>query len=199
MNTEEAKELFPTIDHWLSFNELADQRNAIYEDFFRQATRKIREHFNANPAPGWNMKPWGAEYRDTKWYLEEFGTNSLFLCYAWEYELQLRLHDLQVMDTDAITKALESNHYMELKAAFQRIDRYMQADSKLMERRNFRLGSPHDGSLSPRELVWYAGLKTDEFVRQAIEKIERFTRNETVTAQIRELNRIGHDAKIGKQ
>jgi hypothetical protein len=198
MNTEDAKELFPTIDHWLSFNELADQRNAILEDFVRQATRKVREHFNECPAPGWCMEPWGADYRDTKWYLEEYGPNSLFLCYGWEYELQLRLHDPQVMDTHAITKALESNDYMDLKHAFQRIDRYMQVDSKLMEKRNFRFGGPHDGSLSYRELAWYAGLHRDEFVSQAVAKIERFVRNENVTAQIRKLNRIGRDAKIGK-
>lgn len=195
MKIETAKELFTTVEHWLSFNELADQRNAIYSGFYQQATERIRKRFKKYPARGWNFEPWGAENQDTKWYLEEFGPNTLFVCYAWEYELQLRLHDLQAMDTTAITNALESDDYRELKNAFQRIDRFMEPKSKLMERRNFEFGIPHDGNLSPRELAWAAGCKTEEFVDQAVAKIECFVRNETVTSQIRELNLIGQGKK----
>ena len=194
MKTENAKELFPTIEHWLSFNELADQREAIHECFFEPATRLIREHFNEQPASGWSLVPWGLPSRDSKWYLDEFGPDSLFICYGWHYELQLRLDNQVRFDSGAITKALETSNFDQLKHAFQRIDRYMQADSKLMERGNFRFNIPHDGSLSWRELSWAAAFKTDKFVHQATEKIERIVRDETVTAQIRELNRIGLEA-----
>jgi hypothetical protein len=198
MNIKNAQELFPTIDHWLSFNELADQREAIHEVLFEKVTQIIRAHFNENPAPGWSVIPWVAPKQDSKWYLDEFGPDSLFLCYRWSYELQLRLDNPMQYDSGAITKALETGNFAELKNAFQRIDRYMQVDSKLMERGNFKFGLPSDGDLSWRELSWCAGFKTDEFAKQAIEKIERFVRNEVVTGQIRELNRIGREAKAGR-
>ena len=63
-----------------------------------------------------------------------------------------------------------------------------------MERRNFTFGLPNDGQLTERELVWAAAKYEDEFVRQAVEKIERFTKNPEVTQQIRELTQMAKDA-----
>ncbi|WP_269522405.1 hypothetical protein [Coraliomargarita parva] len=195
MNPQQAEELFPTLEHWLSFNELFDQRVTIFESFFAPATQLIRQHFAEKLDASWTQIEWGSPHRDTQWYLSEFGPNSLCLVFGWCYELQLRLIDDVSFDSHAITAALETNEYAALKNAFERIDRHMQIDSKLMERGNYTFGIPNDRNLSWNELAWCARFKAQEFAEQAIRKIERFTKNTEVTEQIRKLNEIGRDAK----
>jgi hypothetical protein len=199
MNSEEiekSKHLFPSLDHWLAFHELADKRPDMFESWFVPATERIRAHFKQYPAEGWQCipHPLGQVRRDTIWYLEEFGPNSLRLVYGWYYELQLRLDDFSAFDSNCITQALEGSEFESVKRAFGRIDRYMLIDSKLMERRNFEFGMPNDRNLSERELAWAAAFHTEAFVDQVIRKIERFTKDPEVTRQIRNLNVLGRDA-----
>jgi len=196
MNSETAKEIFPTYDHWRSFNKLADQRESLYYAWLGSATQLVRQHFLNNTPAEWELVSWGDTRVDTKWYLREFGPDSLCLVIAWEYELQLRLIDQVAFDSAAITRELESGNFSKLKQAFDRIDRYMLPDSKLMERRNYKFGIPTDTELSGWDLAWCAAFKTEDFVSQVVEKIERFVKDTEVTEQIRKLNRIGSRSPV---
>ncbi len=185
-NKEQYLELFPSIEHWTAFLELVDMKDGMVRACLARVTSRIRHHFDENPSEGWawDCAPNADRDADTIWYLKDYGPASLRLMFGWRYELQLRPENF------GCYQSMNKSQFDAVKSGFARIDRYMQGGSIFMEKRNFSFGLPNDGHLTQRDLVWVAARFEDEFVKQAIEKIERFTRNQTMTAAIYELNRI---------
>lgn len=185
-NKEQYLELFPTLEHWTAFHELIQMKPSMERACLARATSRIRDHFSEKPSEGWacGIAPNTDSDVDTIWYLKDYGSTSLHLRYGWNYELQLRPESWEFY------QSMDVSQFDKVKSGFARIDRVMQGGSIFMERRNFSFGLPNDGHFSPLELVWASARFEDEFVKQAIEKIERFTRNQSITDAIRELNRI---------
>jgi hypothetical protein len=185
-NKEQYLELFPTLEHWTAFHELTEMKKSMERTCLARATSRIRRHFSERPSEGWEcgIAPSSDRDVDTIWYLNDYGPTSLHLMYGWNYELQLRPANW------GFYQSMDVSQFDAVKSGFARIDRVMQGGSIFMENRNFSFGLPNDGHLSPLELVWAAAYYEDEFVKQAIEKIERFTTDPAITAAIRELNRI---------
>ena len=185
-NKEKYLELFPTLEHWTAFLELVDMKDSMVRACLARVTSRIRHHFDEKPSEGWTwaIAPNADRDVDTIWYVKDYGPASLRLMYGWRYELQLRPENW------GHYQSMDSSQFDTVKSAFARIDRYMQGDSIFMEKRNFSFGLPNDGHLTERDLVWAAAYYEDEFVKQAIEKIERFTKNQTITDAICELNHI---------
>lgn len=191
---KQTKELFPTVDHWLTFNELANKKDAILDYWPAIATEEIRNYFNENMADEWLFRPTEEKsHRNTEWYLKEFGPDSLCLSFSYYYQLHLIVHDRGRFNVRAIFAAFDNKDYAHIKQAFQRIDGYKKDNSLLLEKGNYEFGLPNDRSLDTLELGWATAFHTDAFVEQAIAKIERFINNPQVTEQIRELNRIGRE------
>lgn len=186
---------FPTSEDWNAFNELADARDKISEEWLSIPTIKIHEHLIKNPQKGWSSIPWGCKTIDTKLYLTDFGPDSLFLCFAWTYELHLLLWNHDDFDSDEMNRLLNTTEYAPILGAFDRIDLSFEKNTKAVHYRNFSFGSPNDGNIPVNELAWYAGNETDKFVEQAISQLERFTKDEQITYLLGELNRRSRKQK----
>jgi len=188
-----ASKLFPTFEHWQSFQELANSRDAIMESWFIDATSKIRRHFIETLPPEWDCEPWGNPNRDTRWFLRDFGPDSLTVCYSYYYRLDLKLHNSQNFSAPLITQSLKKGDYQPIYRAFDRIDIRFNWGSELIEQSNFKFNIATDGNLSPLDLAWHAFHRMDQFVDQAVAKIERFTNNPEVSDLIRRLNQAAQD------
>jgi len=77
-----ASKLFPTFEHWQSFLELANSKDAIVTSWFIEATTKIRRHFIETLPTEWDCAPWGTTDLDTRWFLKQFGPDSLTVSWA---------------------------------------------------------------------------------------------------------------------
>lgn len=188
-----ASELFPTFEHWQSFLELSNSRDAIMESWYIEATARIRRHFMETLPPEWACEAWGATNRDTRWFLREFGPESLVVSYGWHYRLDLRLSDRQKFNAQTISKLLKESTYTPIHLAFDRIDRRFDWGSELIEIGNFKFGIANDGNFSPHDLAWHARHQIDIFAEQAIAKIERFTNSQRVTELLKQLNQVARN------
>jgi len=184
-----ASKLFPTFEHWQSFLELSNNREAIMEHWYVEATSKIRHHFRESlpPESEWAYEAWGNRDLDTRWFLKEFGPDSIFVSYGWRYELHLTHHNNPKFNAQFVSSLIQKNDYRPIQQAFDRIDERLNG-AELREVRNFKFGTAHDGNYSDYDLAWHAAHQMDLFVDQAIAKIEKFTNNPEVTKLLRQLN-----------
>lgn len=189
---QKATELFPSIDHWKSFQELCAQNNNIREHWFIEPTRKIRQHFSATLSEAWGFQSWGASHRDTRWYLREFGPRSASLWFGFYYCFYLHVDDLDKFSVQQMANSLSMDSaYVPLLRAFGRIDKQLPEKSLLEETRNFHFGDSRDFNFTDVDLAWYAANHTTAFVDQAIAKIEKFTTSDEVTKLLHRLNQSG--------
>jgi len=189
-----ASKLFPTLEHWQSFVELSNEREAIAKFWFVEATNRIRRHFMETLGPEWVCEPFHDTRSDTRWFLEEFGPESLGICYFEHYTLLLRRHNDEKFDNHKISTLLKKCEYRAVQLAFDRIDQRFPAwNAQLLESGNFKFGTAHDGNIPPLELAWHAAHQMDAFVDQAVLKIERFTKSPNVTELLRQLNQSAQD------
>lgn len=184
----EASKLFPTIDHWQSFLELINNRDAIREFWYTEATTRIRRHFIETLDPAWGCEPFGATHRDTRWFLKEFGPDSLALSFSHWYRFDLKIWNQQNFTPKPVTDALKTSAFSPIVLAFGRIDVQSDWGSELIEIRNFRFESSGSRQLSEFDLAWFAAHQTASFVSQAIDKVEKFTNSSEVSETLRQLN-----------
>lgn len=195
-----AAKLFPTINHWRSFQELAKNMDAIKEEWFVAATDMIREHFKNALSPEWRFTPIDPPTRNTCWFLRDYGPGSLSIRFWACYRFELKADDKKRFDLATIRRLLTEKDYLPISQAFARIDPPNADDSLFMEMPNFKFGKEGDGHYSDLDLAWYAAHETDSFVEQAIAKIEKFTKNPQVTELLQKVNQIAQaEAQAGKK
>ena len=190
----EATNLFPTLDYWQSFLELYHLKEWIKEDWFTEATNRIRRHFTENLNPVWGFEPWGNTKTDTRWFLNEFGSNSLGITFAWKYSFRLKIWDTNRFIPRVVTEALRTSNFSPVLMAFSRIDDQDHRDFILSEERNYLFPSSPSGQITEDVLSWFAAHETESFVNQSVEKVERFTNSVEVTESIRQLNLMAQTA-----
>jgi len=191
----EASNLFPTIDHWQSFLELYSITDSIRDTWFKDATTRIRRHFMENLNSDWGFEPCGAPHRDTRWFLREFGPESLSVNFIYHYRLDLRVWNAEHKFIPCVvSEALKTNDFSSVHMAFSRIDRQGEWGSELIEERNYVFQSALSAQLTERELAWFVAHETESFVNQSVEKVERFTNSVEVTESIRQLNLMAQTA-----
>jgi hypothetical protein len=187
----QALDLFNTSEKWNAFVELANQKESIKRTYFKRVTQPLLNYFNSNPVDGWICEPWFDKELDLRWYLADFGKDSLSLATCWHFHFALHLVDKSRFDTDKIDTMLKSE-YSIFMSAFDRIDEQFGTDLKVLEIRNYNFGDPHDSYFENSQLdrlAWYAGNETDKFVEQIIAKVERFRRNPQLTTMLYEIHR----------
>ncbi|HTF28962.1 MAG TPA: hypothetical protein VK625_08965, partial [Flavitalea sp.] len=175
--------IFNSSEKWNAFVELANQKENIKWYYFQKLKQPLLNYFNANPVHGWVCEPWGNQLYDIRWYLKDFGKDSLALAIGWTFEFHLHLQDTMAFDTDKINELLKTDHSM-LFASFDRVDRQFEENTKAMESRNYEFGTPYDSNFDNSQidkLSWFAGNETEEFVQQIIRKVERFRKDENLT------------------
>ena len=195
-----AAKLFPTYEHWRSFQELANNIHAIKEEWFVAATDRIRQHFKDTLSPEWGFIPYGATNRDTRWFLQDFGPGSLSIRFSDYYRLDLLVEDKQRYNSEIIYQLLKEKEYLPISQAFSRIDKQFDW-AAFYELSNFRFGEDGDGHYSANDLAWFAAHEpySDLFVKQAIAKVEKFTNNPQVTELLRKINQIAMEAAKGEK
>ena len=193
-----AAQLFPTYEHWKNIRELPSYFEEIMALWYVEATIRIRKHFENSLSPEWDYAPWGNTTRDTCWFIREHGPQSLAVRFGWCYSLVLKLEDPHKFNVDAIVRLLGESDYAPLVREFVKND--VRHDVEPIGGRDFRFGTPYDGSFSREDLAWYAAHEIDSFVEQAIAKIEKFTKNPQMTELLRKVNQIAQaDASAGKK
>ncbi len=185
--TSKAAEWFSDLDAWNAFIELAPLSVSIQDLWLDVGSRALRKHFHDRPSPGWDFTAWEGYIRDTWWFLEEFGQDSVGIGYGWKYHLCLGVKSGQRVDRAALTERLLSEDYRPLLDAFGRNDPN-DFGFPLHQYGDFSFGTANDGNLSEHEIAWHAGHRTGAFVEQAAAKIEAFTRNPETTELMRRLN-----------
>ena len=187
MNREflnEAINLFDTSEKWDSFIELSNKRNEIKDTWYKSAKETINNFFLNDTVENWSFHSWGI--CDYKWYLEDFGKDSLCICMQWNY-IHLWVNPT-IYNHKKIEAFLNTEKYSTLLTFF-RIDEMFQHGWNLaVETGNFYFDSPYDGNFTDEKLTWYAGNKTEEFVNQIAEKVNRIRKNPELTELLRELN-----------
>ncbi len=187
--------LFDTPDKWDSFLELSNHRDNIRDKFFSKIKAPLMKYFNDNPVEGWVCESWGSPNYDMRWYLTDFGKNSLAIGIGWSFDFVLTLEDFEKFDSDRMNILMKQPEYAKILAAFGRIDyQFTEARRKVIESGNYSFGCAYDNNFEgfKYQLAWYAGNRTNDFVQQIINKVEKFRRNEEVTRQLYQLN---HNAK----
>jgi hypothetical protein len=183
---QHAAKWFDELETWQSFVDLIPLKEAIEDVWIDQATEALRQHFRQNHCQGWNFCEWGHR-RDTWWFLEEFGRESVGIGFGWKYHFCFGVAFGGRIDRDRVTQALQQETYRDLRRAFGRIDNTGWNNCALEQSGDFRFGSARDHRLPPHELAWYAGFQTSEFVRQAAAKVEAFV-DPDITALLCKLN-----------
>lgn len=186
MNREflnEAINLFDTPEKWNSFIELSNKRNDINNEWFKRAKVVTINHFINDIVENWSFINWNTW--DYRWFLEEFGKES-FSIWMFGNRIGLWVNGAEY-DSIKATSLLRTERYSPL-LSFLRADEIFQGDWKIAELGNFSFDSNSDGNIENVELAWYAGNKTEEFVNQIAEKVNRIRKNPELTELLRELN-----------
>jgi len=182
---KQAMQLFDSADKWNSFLELSDSkyeiRNQWYQKLITHVTKWFLEEDKVN---GWSFETLGAW--DYRWYLTEFGRDSFCICMN-QHQIGLWV-DYTFFNSQRITDLLKEETYSMIMTTL-RPDVVFSGDWKLIEYGNFNFDSPYDGHFDLDRLGWFAGNKTEEFVNQLSEKINKFRKDETITKLFAELNR----------
>ena len=130
---------------------------------------------------------WDGLKRDTWYFLEEFGRDSVGIGYGWRYHLCFGVASGSRVDRTALVEALGQEAFQPLVDAFGRQD-LPEFSFPLEQYGNFSFGTVNDGNVIGHELAWHAGHRTDSFVKQAAAKIEAIARKPEITELLRKLN-----------
>ena len=192
--------LFSDEKDWSAFLELADQKDSVMRLWSKRATDLLLETLKNKEYPGWDSyetpRAKNSFHNDVRLYLTECGRAGLDIRFAWDFELHLHLSETATeYNSDKINLLLREDRYRGILDAFSKteVNRHYRSHSKYMQYRDYKFESPDDGNFSIETLAWYAGNRTEELVKQCIDKIERFTLNPEVTAAMEKLH---HEATI---
>jgi hypothetical protein len=132
----QALALFDTPEKWNAFLEIANQKETMKWHYFQKLKHPLLKYFNDNQVKGWVCEPWGNTDYDLRWYLEDFGKNSLALAVGWTFHFVLHIEDTNSFDTTKIDQLLKTD-YSILLSSFDRIDRQFEPQLKVVEVRNY--------------------------------------------------------------
>lgn len=185
-----AMTIFNTPEKWQAFLDMVNQKDALKWHCFKKIKQPLMKYFFENPVEGWICEPWANYDYDVRWYLKDFGKQSLGLALGWTFEFHLHLEDVVGFDALKMNELLKTDYSL-LLATFDRVDRQFETHTKAMEWRNYSFGSPYDSYFDNNHLdhlSWYAGNETQKFVDQIISKVESFRKNQVITQMLYEVN-----------
>jgi len=182
---KKAAAIFDTPEKWVSFLELEKKKQSIIDDiWYKKLFDELIYNFSKiDLVDGWNF------YEDDwnlYWYLELFGKNSICLKFVWNGYFSLANETRKEISS----KDEVNNLCLLIKThCFQRVDKNYWGNDIYAEEFNLSFGTSLDGNFNDSNiLAWYAGNRTDEFVKQIQEKVNRFRKDEIITQQLIELN-----------
>lgn len=185
--TKQALKMFDTAEKWDSFVELKNYADRMYYGQFGKLKPLMHKKFlEEDLVSGWEAKQFHT--CDMRWYLKEFGEFSISLYWGWHKQLRLWVFP----DRNDVAKAhdlMKNSEFSKLFSGFERIDNSLGNDFLAIEEGNFRFDSPYDGCFNDWQLAWYAGNRSQEFVDQLAEKVNRFRKDARLTELLYNLNK----------
>ena len=100
----------------------------------------------------------------------------------------MHVEDTGRFNSEIIDKLLKDSKYLPLYKAIGEPVIRSNHKYKLYRDRYYKLDSDTEVDLSEDDLCWLTGNQTDDFVKQAIDKIEKFIKDEKITQLLYELN-----------
>ena len=185
-----AADWFDDVEKWKSFLELSEACYNIQLRWQSMATDELRKYFFSKPSVGWDFTPWDNAY-DTWWYLSDFGPESVGIGFGWKYMLCFGAKGGRV-NRNLLKTKLKERQYLPLLAAFSQPPHHYGTYEgfELAQERGFSFdGSSCNGRMTESEFSWYAWHHKEAFLKQAVAKIEAFTKNDEVKQLLAQLNR----------
>jgi len=178
--------MFDTPEKWNSFLELSASKDEIRNLWYQKLKTSVTKVFcEENVVNGWSFSTWNTW--DFRWYLTEFGRESLCI---WMIGHRVGLWvNSNVHDSQKITDLLNTDKFSLLMSAL-RPDEVFSGDWKLVEYGNFVFEGPYNLQFDPDRLGWFAGNRTDDFIAQLVQKIDRIRKDETLTGLLIEINKM---------
>ena len=186
----QAISIFDSTEKWNAFVEIANQKENIKSFYFKKLKSELLQYFNDNPVNGWICEPWGDTNFDLRWYLKDFGKDSIALAVGWRFHFVLHVKNTSEFDTKKIDELLKTD-YSKILSSFDRVDRCFEHELKAVEVRNYIFNSPYDSCFEDSQvdyLAWFAGNETESFKNQIIKKVEKFRKDEETGKLLYELN-----------
>lgn len=185
--TKQAQELFDTPEKWEAFLELKNQSDKIYYSMFGKLKPLMHKKFiEEDVVAGWEAKQFHT--CDMRWYLKEFGEQSISLYWGWHKQIRLWVFP-DKNDVTKIHELMKTSEYAKLFSGFERVDGSISHEYIAYEEGNFHFDSDFDGYYTDWQLAWYAGNRSSEFVEQIAAKVNRFRKDEALTELLYKLNK----------
>lgn len=189
MNQEllnEVKAMFDSPEKWNSFLELVWKKDEIRNQWYTKLKDSANKRFSTDEfVENWVFNSWGLW--DMHWYQKEHGDNSIGLLMGWQGEMTLYCN-AEYYDVKKIKELLGTGKYAPLLSCLSRIDKLYDGGRIAIEMRNFSFGSAYDSKFDLERLAWYAGNRTDDFVNQIADKVNRYRKDEKINSLLNELN-----------
>jgi hypothetical protein len=183
---KQAIDMFDTPEKWNSFLELSSVKDEIRNQWYQKLKTSVTKVFcEENVVNGWSFSAWNTW--DFRWYLTDFGRES-FCIWMSGHRIGLWVNS-NVHDSQKITDLLNTDRFSLIMSAL-RPDEVFSGDWKLVENGNFVFESPYNLQFDPDRLGWFAGNRTEDFITQLVQKINRIRKDEILTGLLIEINKM---------
>jgi len=181
-------DIFDSFEKWDSFLDLAASAGEMRQRWYLNFQKLAERRFNCDDVvQGWDYKCWN--YDSMRWYLSEFGLDSICLQLGWSGELTLLFAGADA-NLNHISILLKTDKFLPLLNPFMISSRFFEGPRLAIESRNLSFGSPYDTNIPIERLAWYAGNATELFVDQIASKVNKFRKDEHLVTLLRELNHL---------
>jgi hypothetical protein len=145
----------------------------------------MQKYFDSNPVNDWRFRIGGGGI-EIHWYLDTLGSENIQFYFSWaNFGFWT---NAAIYDSNKVNECLKKPDYAEIKLVFNQISRFLHhSHEKISEDMYWQFGSSFDNHFDLDRLAWYAEHQTKDFLKQIIDKIDRFRKNEKVREQILQL------------
>lgn len=188
----EAAMIFGTPEKWRAFHDMQQACPAIINHWLTEGQKALRDAFEKSPGR-WGCLTWGG-VRDTRWYLDELGDQSISIGIGWE-TFELHLFDARNGETwERAGGLLEQPEFRPLvnrigprcyRASWQK-ERLLLADLAFDP-----LGTGAEADFRARLIAWHAGQTGrggGEFVEKTLGWMKQLLEDDEFVDLVRELN-----------
>lgn len=190
MNIEllnQVSNIFDTSEKWAAHMELLKSHDSLKNLWYARLAESLKRRFlTEDIIDGWQFRL--NSNTEMQWFLTEFGENSISL---WLERSDFSLFAHITHQPEKVKEYLKTQKFSPLISCFGRIDSHFQNDGYMVrEIGNFSFNSPSDTKIDSEQLAWYAGNRTNEYIEQITQKVNRIRRNSENTALLIELNEL---------
>lgn len=185
----QADEFFKEKKEWYSFLKLCEIKEDIITYWFNKYKHELNKYFQCTDFDEKNTWLYRSKGLECRWYLKELGEESIYLVFQ-NHQLSL-FGNLNLYSKEKIISLWNEPKYKPIISAFEEteIDRNPNSWLLISEKGKFRFNDDYDGNFDYQRLAWHANFNTKELVKQIINKVERFVKDDKITNLLLDLNR----------